>query len=892
LSSLAWHEERVAELEGDSEVYEMLNPVVAAWFRSAFKEMTPPQRLAIPLIKRGHNVLISSPTGSGKTLAAFLAIIDELVTLAERGELEDKVYAVYVSPLRALNNDMNKNLVGPLEEIKRLYRETRGKELGEIRVRVRTGDTPQSERQGMLRKPPHILITTPESLALVLAAPKFRLNLRGVRWVVVDEIHELASSKRGTLLTLLLERLEHLVGKPLQRIGLSATISPLETVAEFLGGYDDDGKPRPVSIVDARFYKRADIRVVTPNVSLVYAGSEELNESIYRLLAQLIESHRTALVFTNTRSSTEKVVYKLKKLFQKRGVVSMDEVEAHHGSLSRSLRLDVENRLKEGRLKCVVCSTSLELGIDIGYIDLVVLLSSPKSTSRLLQRVGRAGHRITEVSKGRIIVVSRDDLLECSVLAWAARNRVIDRVRIPKKPLDVLAQQIIAMSLEQKWRVEEAYRVVKRAYPYGDLTLEEFESLLRFLGGLEGGLEEHRVYSKIWYDPVEGVFGRKRGVRHIYYLNQGVIPDESKVRVFLRGKKYLGDLEEEFVQYLSPGDIFVLGGRTYRFVESRGSYAIVEDAEGQRPTVPAWFSEMLPLSFDSAILVGGFRRAIAEMIDRGLPRERVVEWISRELWLDQRAAEEIYQYVLEQYEYTGGIVASDRVIHVEIYDDSRSRNVIFHSIFGRRVNDALSRAFALELSEMVSRPVRVTVTDNAFMLTIPGHPEFDLDELLSKVNSRNLEELVKKALWNTELLKRRFRHTAQRSFMILRNYRGRERSPHKLQLSAQAILEALKMSTDNPVVRETLREILEDHMDIEDARTVLKLIEEGWIRVVPTPPWSVPSPFAHHIIATAFQDIVLMEDKRKLLMELYNRVMERLGRRPSQLPHESEIDSE
>lgn len=876
MDSLVFSAQNYTDEYSDRDILSMLRPCVAEWFKRNFSSFTLPQRMSIPLIKKGYNVLISSPTGSGKTLAAFLAIIDELVSIAESNALEDKVYAVYVSPLRALNNDMKKNLMEPLEGIKQIYKELTGSDLNDIRVAVRTGDTPPSERQSMLKKPPHILITTPESLALILVSPKFRWKLSDVKWIIIDEIHELASSKRGTMLSIMIERLEWFVKKPLQRIGLSATISPLESIAEFLGGYNDDGVPRPVMIVDARFYKKSDIRVLTPNISLVYAGSDELNESIYKLLAELIRIHRTTLVFTNTRSSTEKVVYKLKKLLEKKGVANLDEVEAHHGSLSRNLRLDVENRLKGGRLKCVVCSTSLELGIDIGYIDLVVLLSSPKSVSRLLQRIGRAGHKITEVSKGRIIVVNRDDLVECAVLSWAARNRIIDRSKIPLKPLDVLAQQIIAMSLEQKWNVMDAYRLIKRSYPYKELSIEEFKQVLSFLGGLEHSLEEFRVYSKLWYDPIEETFGKKKGIRHIYYLNQGVIPDEAKIHVFSKSKKYIGDLEEEFVQFLVPGDIFILGGKTYKFIESHGSYIVVENAEGQRPTVPAWFSEMLPLSFDSAILIGGFRRAITELIEKGYGESFIIDWIKRELLLDDRAAMEIYNYIYEQYKFTGGIVASDRLIHIEIYDDQKARNIIFHSLFGRRTNDALSRAYGTVLSNLVVRPIRITVSDNAFMLTIPGHPDVDVRELLQRVTRENLRELVTDALWNTELLKRRFRYTAQRSFMILKNYKGRERSPHKLQLNAQAILEAIRMSSDNPVVKETIREILEDHMDIENAERVLELVKEGWIEIKITPPWDIPSPFAHHIVATGFQDIVLMEDKKRLLIELYNQVMRRI----------------
>jgi len=863
----------------DGEILSLLRPYVADWFVGRFGELTEPQRQAIPLIKRGAHVLISSPTGTGKTLAAFLSILDELFRLAESNMLENKVYAVYVSPLRALNNDMRRNLEEPLMEIRELYRQQYGRELQEIRVAVRTGDTPSSERQQMLKRPPHVLITTPESLSIVLVAPKFRYHLAGTRWVIVDEIHELAGSKRGANLSLLLERLEWLAGREIQRVGLSATIAPLEEIARFLGGYYDDGRPRPVEIVDARFYKPVDIKVIVPKMSLVYSGTEELNEAIYKEISELVQNHRSTLVFTNTRSATERVVFKLKKLMEKNCFIDMNEIEAHHGSLSREIRLDVEKKLKEGKLRVVVSSTSLELGIDIGYIDLVILLSSPKSVSRLLQRVGRAGHKIREVSKGRIIVVDRDDLVECAVLADAAMKRLIDKTRIPRNPLDVLAQNIIGMSLEQKWSVDDAYRLVRRSYVFHTLTKEDFLSVLRFLGGLDGGLEEYRIYSKIWFDEHEGVFGRKRGMRTIFYLNQGTIPDEAKMHVFLRGtRRYLGDLEEEFVAILSPGDIFVLGGRTYKFVRTEGGRVYVEPAEGQRPTVPSWFSEMLPLSFDSALLVGRTRRRVTSEIERGASKNELVGQVAKKLSLQEHAALELVEYVWEQYAFTGGIVASDKLLHIEIYDDPRARNVIFHSLFGRRTNDALSRAYAMILSEELAVPVRVSISDNAFMLTVPGWPEVPIDSLLARVNSKSIRGILERAVMNTELMKRKFRHCAQRSFMILRNYRGWERSPHRLQLSAQAILEALKDRRDHPVIRETLREILEDHMDVESAIKVLKWMEAGELEVRVTGPSRVPSPFAHHVIAIGYQDIVLMEDRRRLIMELHKRVLEMLGR--------------
>ena len=873
-----------AALRSDEEVLSMLRPYVAEWLRRRYGgRLTEPQRGAIPLVLEGKNVLISSPTGTGKTLAAFLGIINELFRLGEEGELGDGVYAVYVSPLRALNNDIRRNLLEPLSEI-RVIAEEMGYDLPEVRVAVRTSDTPQTEKQRMVRRPPHILITTPESIAVALVAPKFRERLGSVRWVIVDEIHELASNKRGAHLMLSIERLEELVrergGGPLQRIGLSATIAPLEEVARFLGGYYDDGSPRPVDIVDARFAKPIDIRVLTPRVDLLRASPDEVTEAIYRLVAKLVRSHRTTLIFTNTRSATERVVYKLKKMLSEEKVASPEQVEAHHSSLSRDLRLDVEERLKRGELKVVVSSTSLELGIDIGYIDLVVLLGSPKSVSRLLQRVGRAGHKLHEVSKGRIIVVDRDDLVENSVLAKSAMERFIDRVRIPRKPLDVLAQHLVGMAVERRWSVEEAFRVVRRSYNFRDLSFEEFMSVLRFLAG-RYGLEDEGVYGKLWLDEEEGVFGRKRKARMIYQLNVGVIPDEVKIRVVTIDGKYVGDLEEEFVEILQPGDIFVLGGRTYKFLASRGLVVIVERVEGVRPTVPSWFSEMLPLSFDSALRVGRFRRMLANMIALGRMRE-AEELLVSEYKLEPHAARMVVEYVWEQLAYAG-VVPGDDLVLIEYFrgEDERGERVwgiVFHTLYGRRANDALSRAYASVLSSMIGVPVRVAVSDNGFMLSIPGYVKLDkrlVRELLRRVRSDNLRSILEESVAYTELMKRRFRHVAERMFVILRRYMGQEVNPERLQLSAQRLLELmLEEYPESPVIRETFREILEDYMDVKAAEKVLQWMEKGSVKVEVKGPLKYPSPFAHGIVVKGYSDVVLMEDKRKLLAQLRERVLE------------------
>ncbi|MEM0015114.1 MAG: ATP-dependent helicase [Zestosphaera sp.] len=855
-----------------------LSDYVLDWFLSKYREFTPPQLLAIPRIKEGENVLISSPTGTGKTLAVFLPIIDELLKAASLGALEDQVYVVYVSPLRALNNDMRRNLTQPIQELREHARKTRGLELPEVRVGVRTSDTTQSEKSRMLVKPPHILITTPESLAISITAPKFRERLRHVRWVVVDEIHELASSKRGALLTLTLERLEEFVGRRLQRIGLSATISPLDEVAKFLSGYDDFGRPRECVVVDARFVKPVELQVVTPSVDIVSAPAERLNESIYRVLKRVISSHRTTLVFTNTRSSTERVVHKLKKMFSGNSVEGLDEIEAHHSSLSREVRLEVESKLKEGKLRAVTCSTSLELGIDIGYVDSVVLLSSPKSVTRLLQRVGRSGHNVSDVSKGYLIAVDRDDLVEVTVLAHLARLRRLDNVHIPMKPLDILAQSLVGMSLERKWSVGDAYRVVRRSYNYSTLTYDEFLNVLKYLAGrYEVVPDGVPVYSKIWFDEEEGVFGRKKSVRMIYYLNAGAIPDETKMRVFLDGRKYIGDLEEEFVEYLEPGDIFVLGGRTYMFVRSEGLRVIVRDAEKQRPTVPSWFSEALPLSYDSALEVGRFRGIVGEWVSKHGVR-RAAEMISSNYGLGLREARYIARYVSEQLKACGKI-PTDRELLIEVWRENDVCNLIFHYLFGRRVNQVLSRAYAHSLSNELGIPVRVTVSDNGFMLTVPGDARLDLNllrKVVSNLTHETLRGILVKALRRSEILKRKFRHVAERSLALLKVYRGVETSVSRREVNSETLLRVSENLPGYPLLAETYREVLEDSMDIHHAEEVLKRIALGEATVDYLVSQDAPCPFSHSLIVQGYSDVVLMEDRRRILSMLHEKVLAKI----------------
>ncbi|MEM0174192.1 MAG: ATP-dependent helicase, partial [Sulfolobaceae archaeon] len=849
----------------DEEIYKILTEPVRRWFRSKYKEFTPPQRMVIPIIKeRMKNVLVSSPTGSGKTLAAFLGIIDSLIELGQRGELDNEIYAVYISPLRALNNDMRRNLIEPLSEIKSI-----DPNIPDIKVAVRTSDTSSYEKQKMLKTPPHILITTPESFANSLVSYKFKEKLRNVRWIIIDEIHEIASSKRGAYLLGLLEIFKELLAKEkFIRVGLSATVAPLEELAKFLTGIDGE-----CVIADARFSKPVDIKVITPVKDLIHSTEDEIEKGIYKTLLEEIKKHRTTLIFTNTRHATEKVAYKLKKINETEAIINSNEIEAHHSSLSRDIRLEVEEKLKRGELKVVVSSTSLELGIDIGYIDLVILLSSPKSVSRLLQRIGRAGHHIRSISKGRIVVVDRDDLVECTVLAKLARERKIDKIHIPKNPLDVLTQLIVAASLISTINKDKLYEVIKRAYNYWELSKEDYENVINYLAG-RYELENQKVYSKIrLYD--DGNIKMKMGARMIFLGNSGTIPDEAKIPVFTEDKKYVGNLEEEFVEILTPGDIFVLGGRTYEFVTSRPNMVIVRMAEGQRPTVPSWYSEMLPLAYDSAIEIAKFRGLIAKMIMEGISAEKIINYIQKEYEISKSAAQSIYTYIYEQYLFTGGIVPSDELLLIEIYDDEEDRRYfIFHTLVGRRTNDALSRAVAYVVSKDLSKDIRISVTDNGFAIILPDLIDYNIEDVFNKLEVNELYNVLSNVILRTELLKRRFRHCAERSFMILKRYKGRETSIDRRQVNSEVLLSVIKEIKDFPILKETIREILEDYMDIKHAMEVLSKIKNGEIRVVKIGPNSVPSPFAHNIILKEYADIVLAEDKRRLLKELHERVID------------------
>jgi ATP-dependent Lhr-like helicase len=841
------------------QVLELMHPLVRDWFNGRFKELTEPQALAIPLIHKQENALISSPTGSGKTLTAFLSIINELWVLQEKGKLEDHIYAVYISPLKALANDIEKNLDRPLRELRELAA-SRGEMGPHIRVGVRSGDTSAYERQKMAKTPPHLFITTPESLSIVLSSPKFREKFLNVRYVIVDEIHEVCSSKRGVLLSLTLERLQAYVKKEFTRIGLSATQAPIKEIAKFLVGYTDKGSLRRVSLAIAGSQKDLDLGILCPVEDITALPYEVTNWKMYDKLKELIGQHRTTLIFTNTRSGTETVVHKLKE----RGV---DSIAAHHGSLSKETRLEVEEALRSGKLKAVVCSTSLELGIDIGHIDLVCQIGSPKSIAKGIQRIGRAGHGVYETPKGRLIVFENDDLVECSVLVRNAYAGNIDRISIQRDSLDVLAQTLVGMSLERRWGAEEACSLVKRSYCYRDLSPEKFYSVLSYLAGrhsLEG-----EAYAKISYRDEDRSFGIRKGSRMIYFLNGGTIPEESAYKVFSERGVPLGSLSEKFVERLRGGDIFLLGGKTYDFERTRGMKVFVKDARGRRPTVPSWSGEMLPRTFDLSLEIGKFRGEMARRLGSAND-EDTAEWLMKEYHCDRGSARSVMSYFREELAITPEL-PTDRRLVIEGYRDSRGNfNLIFHYCFGRRVNDALSRAYAFALTKEHGVNVSVSLSDDNFMLTLPK--EIPLRNIEKLVTPENLERYIRSSVRDTELFKQRFRHCAMRSFMILRNYKGREIPISRQLYHASRILELLD-DDSFPVVAETHNEILQEAMDLSDAVAVVEGIHKGRLDVRYQGPGDIPSPFAHNIVLMGISDIVLMEDRSALLRELHRKVL-------------------
>ncbi|MFB6190315.1 MAG: ATP-dependent helicase [Candidatus Nanohaloarchaea archaeon] len=884
-------EENASEsLPGDFE------PYVKEWFNSRFSSLSEPQKHAFDLIHESENSLISAPTGSGKTLSAFLSGLNELFSMGENEELDDEVYVLYISPLRALSNDIDRNLEAPLEGIRETAEEM-GIELPEVRSAVRTGDTSDSEKSRMLEKPPHILITTPESLGIVLDSPKFKQKLENLKYVIVDEIHSLSENKRGVHLSLSLERLEEMVDGSPTRIGLSATQAPIDEIAKYLVGYEteeeiskketqdgeevkaaEESEPESYStrgckIVDVAASKEIDLETVAPVRDLINTPPGEIREAMYDRMHDMIQDHETTLVFTNTRSATERVVNNLKERFPDD---YDDNIGAHHSSMSRDVRLETEKKLKQGEMKVAVTSTSLELGVDIGSVDLVLQLGSPKGVARGIQRVGRSGHQIGEVAKGKMIVTDRDDAMECSVLTKCAKEDDLDRIQIPTNSLDVLAQHVVGMACNHRWDVEHALNVIRKSYCFKNLSREDYDSVLKYLSG-EYELEDQNVYRKIWQDHEDGLFGRSgKMTRVIYMTNIGTIPDETGYDVKTRNGDYVGQLEEEFLDRLTKGDIFTLGGKTYEFRYAKGMNVYVDAKPQKQPTVPSWYSERLPLSFDLGVRIGEFRDAVRKQIEMGADDDSIIRWIMQNYYLDENTANSIFQYVKEQNQFLGEVSTHEDVTVERYIDDENRQNLIFHTIYGRRTHDALARILAHLLQKRISSNVGMVIDDNGFILITPRRP-VDVEKLMDELVECDLEEELKEAVKKTELMKRRFRHVAGRSLMVLRNYAGNSKTVGQQQMKSHFLISVIRnrYGEDFPMVKETYREIMEDAMDIKHVKEVVDGIDSGEISLE-TKDSRVPSPFSHNLLLQGSTDVVKMEDRKERLQKLHEQVMEKI----------------
>jgi len=884
----------------DGDVLELFEPAVREWWVDEFGAFvdsnggffTPPQRGAIPHIHDETNALICAPTGSGKTLASFAAIINELFRRDRESEdgLENSVYCLYISPLKSLANDIHRNLTVPLDGVSERLAD-RGVDT-EIRHAIRHGDTDSAARQQMLAETPHILNTTPETLAILLNSPKFKQKLETVEYVIVDEIHSLAENKRGTHLAVSLERLEAMAEGSPTRIGCSATVEPLSTVAEFLvGRKGPGGEPREYELVDSRFVREFDIELECPTGDLIDTPREVVQDRLYDRLDELISDHTNTLVFTNTRSGAERVLQTLRERFPDR----YDETNSgcHHGSLSKDRRKEIEEGLKAGELDVVTTSTSLELGIDMPHIDLVVQIGSPKSVASLLQRVGRAGHQLGQTVTGRVIALDRDELIECAVMLGKAEEGFVDRVFVPENAADVAAQHVYGMAINRIWREAELKSTLQRAYPFRDFDSTDWERLMQYLTADYPGLEEKNVYAKVWRDtndppdgehhyeefPVGEPLIGKRGrlARVIYMTNIGTIPDSFSCAVHTRSNsEWVGTLDEGYLDTIDPGDVFVLGGQNFEYCYRRGSKVYVEPTSA-RPTVPSWFSERLPLSYDLGRAIVDFQTELCERFDTG-GIAGVRSWL-REFPIDEHSVRAISRLYDEQRQYLGEAAVStdDRlVIETEIDRTEYRRRFFVHSDYGRAFNDGLSRLVAYHCAQHATTNVQVAVADNGFSVEMPLNRKVDVAGIIRDLNPESAIEDLRAALDSTDLLQRYFRINATRSLMILKRYKGYEKSAAQQQVSSEMLLSFAQDLDSFAVIEETYREITEDKLNITGVTEFLQSVDKGDIEVV-THTVDSPSPRAFGLATLMASDVVLADDESAVLQEFHDRVLSAIG---------------
>src|SRR5271168_868554 len=867
----------------DIPALEWAHPLVREWFVDKFGTPTEPQEQGWPQILARRSTLICAPTGSGKTLAAFLACIDGLVRKAIAGDLLDQTEVLYVSPLKALSNDIQKNLDAPLGEILQLAHR-RGYLMPEIRTAVRTGDTLMHQRRAMIERPPHILVTTPESLYILLTAAKSREILRTVRTVIVDEIHAVADDKRGTHLALSLERLEALTSQPPVRIGLSATQKPIDLVGRFLVGSD---RPAPV-IVEVAQRRHIDLAVEVPSSELGPVASNEMWDEIYARIAKLVQEHRSTLIFVNTRRLAERVGHNLAAL------LGEDAVASHHGSLSRQRRLAVEAKLKAGEIRALVATASLELGIDIGSVDLVCQIGSPRSIAVSLQRAGRSGHWRGAVPKCRFFATTRDELIECGALVRGMRRGELDLLQIPETPLDVLAQQIVAACAAGDWQEDDLFALVRRAYPYRNLQRKEFDEIVAMLSeGIAARRGRYGAY--LHRDQVNHRLHGRRGARLAAITSGGAIPDNALYTVVAEPEGVvIGTVDEDFAVESLRGDIILLGNSSWRIRRVQAGSVLVEDAKGAPPTIPFWLGEAPSRTTELSQQVAEIRERVNVLTATDVPSQisgssspgiaAAIDWLRDECGMDRAGAEQTVEYIIVGRAVLRAVPTQQTIIAERFFDESGGMQLVIHAPFGGRINKAWGLALRKRFCRSFNFELQAAATENGINISLGEQHSFPLADVFHFLHGESVEELLEQAVLTSPLFTTRWRWDAGRALALLR-FRGGKKVPPPIQRmraddllaavfpEAQACQENIEGDitiSSHPLIREVMKDVLTEAMDIEGLERVLHSIADGRITclAVDTPQ---PSQFSHEILNAnpyAYLDDAPLEERRARAVEM------------------------
>ncbi len=850
----------------------LFHPAVANWFAENFAAPTPAQAEAWPAIKAGRHTLIAAPTGSGKTLAAFLSAIDDLVRQGLESPLPDATQVVYVSPLKALSNDIHRNLEAPLAGVREQLRESGIPDV-EIRAWVRTGDTPAAERDRMRRRPPHILVTTPESLYVLLGSESGRAMLKTARSVIVDEIHAVAPNKRGAHLALSLERLAALCGDRLQRIGLSATQNPIRSIADFLAGAAADGRAAAeVAIIDAGHQRRRDLSLEVPGSPLESVMSKEVWTEVYARLTELISEHRTTLVFVNTRRMAERIARELSDR------LGDEAVTAHHGSMAKELRLAAEQRLKRGELKALVATASLELGIDIGDVNLVCQIGSPRSIATFLQRVGRSGHAIGGTPKGRLFPLSRDDLVECVALIDSVRRDELDRLVIPERPLDVLAQQIVAEVAAQDWPEAELYDRLRRAWPFRSLAREDFDATSRMLA--EGFTTRRgRRGALIHRDAVNHILRGRRGARTTALTSGGTIPDTADYQVLLEPENHIiGSVNEDFAVESMAGDIFQLGNTSYRIQRVERGTVRVEDAKGQPPNIPFWLGEAPGRTDALSAAVSRLRAEIGTLLRSDSSGTAARRWLIEQVGVVAAATDQLVDYLAASLSALGSMPTQDTIVFERFFDEAGGMQLVIHSPFGSRLNRAWGLALRKRFCRKFNFELQAAATEDNIVLSLTTAHSFELGDVARYLHSNSVRQVLVQAMLDAPMFTTRWRWVAGVSLALPRFRSGKKVPPQLLRMQAEDLVAAVfpdqiacaenlageREVPDHPLTNQAIADCLHEAMDIEGLERLLRRLEAGDIRVVGCD-LTEPSPLALEALSArpyAFLDDAPLEERR------------------------------